>query len=157
MWIQLSFLYLCCVVLFFAKVVIYHCMNVVFSKVARFSRIVQLNPLIFPSLGALFSSLFPPFSALRKEKCLPVKEQCFLSFLSVLFGFYESIMWNLAKNNVLERKTCGCLMCYWSGADFVLNIVKVYKIELHLSRDGCLLWINSAFLAKWRSCKTYYL
>ena len=36
----------------------------------------------------------PLFQHLRKEKCLPVKEQCFLSFLSVLFGFYESIMWN---------------------------------------------------------------
>lgn len=48
MWIQLSFLYLCCVVLFLAKVVIYHCMNAVFGKVARFIRIVQLKPFVEP-------------------------------------------------------------------------------------------------------------
>ena len=56
MWIQLSFLYLCCVVLFFAKVVIYHCMNVVFSEVARFIRIVQLKPFVEPVSDSLFHS-----------------------------------------------------------------------------------------------------
>lgn len=69
-------------------------MNVVFSKVARFSRIVQLNPLYSLALRRYFHLRSPLFQHLRKEKCLPVKEQCFLSFLSVLFGFYESIMWN---------------------------------------------------------------
>lgn len=56
MWIQLSFLYLCCVVLFFAKVVIYHCMNAVFGKVARFIRIVQLKPFVEPVPDSLFHS-----------------------------------------------------------------------------------------------------
>ena len=70
MWIQLSFLYLCCVVLFFAKVVIYHCMNAVFGKVARFIRIVQLKPFVEPVPDSLFHSWEKLFSPLLNTRRL---------------------------------------------------------------------------------------
>ena len=117
------FFILCCVVLFFAKVVIYHCMNAVFGKVARFIRIVQLKPFVEPVSDSLFHSWEKLFSPLLIQGGSSGENEVLLSLLSIwLRKRYES-GWEWIKIYISRKKRYESPMYYWSDADFVPNLV----------------------------------
>ena len=91
MRIQLFLLFLCCVVLLIAKVVIYHCMNIVFSKVARFARIVQLNPRLILPLELLSASLQSLFGHPNMKNRAPEELIPLYFSISVLFVLYDEL------------------------------------------------------------------
>ncbi len=67
-------------------------MNIVFSKVARFARIVQLNPRLILPLELLSASLIEPLWAPQYEENRAPEELIPLYFsISVLFVLYDEL------------------------------------------------------------------